>query len=124
MDSNAIGCLSEYKIATALIERGYNVSMPLNPSSTYDMIAEIESKLYKIQVKGTTKKPCKNKRGVHVNIARHRKYSKSAIDFYAIWVDYFKGFFFLKNENQISVVLHPHGKHKNYFNTFVIGENP
>ena len=120
MDSNAIGYLSEYKIATALMEHGHYVSMPLNNSSTYDMIAEINDNLYKIQVKGTIKKPPKNKNGIHINISRHRTYSKSEIDFIAIWVDYFKGFFFIRNQNQTSVVLHPEGKYKKYFNNFVV----
>jgi len=100
MNSNDIGCYSEYRIASALMSQGYKISMPLNDSSVYDMIVDSGSKLYKIQIKGTTRKPQGNRRGVQVNITRNRKYSKTEIDFYAIWVEYYKGYFFLKNENQ------------------------
>lgn len=120
MNSNEIGCYSEYRIAAALMAQGHQVSMPLNDSSVYDMIVEANSKLYKIQIKGTKKKPQPNRLGVHVNITRHRQYSKSEIDYYAIWVEYYEGFFFLKNENQNSVNLNPFGKYKHNFNTFVL----
>jgi len=120
MNSNDIGCYSEYRIACALMSQGYKISMPLNDSSVYDMIVDSGSKLYKIQIKGTTRKPQGNRRGVQVNITRNRKYSKTEIDFYLIWVEYYKGYFFLKNENQSAVNLHPFGKYKQNFNTFVI----
>lgn len=120
MNSNDIGSYSEYRIAAALMAQGHKVSMPLHDSSVYDMIVEADSKLYKVQIKGTKKKPQPNRSGVHVSITRHRQYSKSEIDYFAIWVEYYQGFFFFKNENQKAVNLNPFGKYKDYFNTFVI----
>ncbi len=41
--------------------QGYTVSIPLNDTQDYDLIVDIQNKLYRVQVKGTK---CKTKFGV------------------------------------------------------------
>lgn len=118
MDVNLYGCLAEFKIAAELLKRGYQVSRPLADSSVYDLIADINGKLIKIQVKSTSKKPYENTTGVRIHVTRHRKYSTSEVDYYALWIDYYDGFFFIKNKNQTAFNINPFGKYKKNFNTF------
>lgn len=118
MDANLIGCMAEIKIASALLENGHQVSRPLADNCVYDLIAEIDKRLVKIQVKGTTKKP--NKYGVAVDLVRHRKYEKCDVDYYAVWVQHYDGFFFFKNNNQKAIRLNKDGKYKTKFNTFAL----
>lgn len=120
MDVNIYGCLAEYKIAIELLKRGYQVSKPLTDSSVYDLIAEIDGKLIKIQVKSTSQKPKKNLNGIPINMTRHRRYSTKDVDYYALWVDYYDGFFFVKNINQVAIKLSPFGKYKQNFNNFAL----
>lgn len=66
---------------------GYTVSIPLNDSQDYDLIVEIDEKLYKIQVKTTTikargsgyyqpfiRQSCKNTKRNYVKVATELKY--------------------------------------------------
>lgn len=66
---------------------GYTVSIPLNDSQDYDLVVEIDEKLYKIQVKTTTikargsgyyqpfiRQSCKNTKRNYVKVATELKY--------------------------------------------------
>ena len=61
----------------------YTISLPLNDSQDYDLVVEIDGKLYKVQVKTTT---IKGKSGYYQPYIRQtckntkRNYTKSAIE--------------------------------------------
>lgn len=56
LSSHFIGEITEQKVAVKFLELGIQVSKPLVQSSRYDFIADINGKLYKIQVKTATAK--------------------------------------------------------------------
>jgi hypothetical protein len=121
LDSNQRGCLAEYLFATECIKKGYNVSMPLLDSSIYDMIVDTGNKLIKIQIKSTTKSPDReNHKSVHIPIQNNkREYFKDQINYFAIWVNFFNGFFIFKNTgNMQSIRLSLNGKNAKFFNNF------
>lgn len=49
--TNILGQLTELKCQIDFCERGIVLSQPINPSSRYDFIADINGKLYRIQCK-------------------------------------------------------------------------
>jgi hypothetical protein len=112
VDANQKGCLAEYRFAL-------EVSMPLLPSSSYDCIVETNGVLYKIQVKSTNSRSKDNK-GVHIKIRRQEgDYPLKLVDYFAIWVNEFQGFFIFKNDGKLKVKrLNLSGANKIYFNNF------
>jgi len=50
MDSNQIGCLSDYKFETAAMEQGFYVSFPLLNTLRYDCIIKTPKGLLKLQI--------------------------------------------------------------------------
>lgn len=78
------------------MENGFRVSMPLLDASPYDAIIETPSGLKKIQIKSTTQKIINN--AVALTIKREGDpYSVNDVDFFAIWIEVFKGFYIIKN---------------------------
>lgn len=51
MNTKDIGTLSEQKVITRLLELGYKVSVPVGDNYRYDLIADKEDKLIRVQVK-------------------------------------------------------------------------
>ena len=51
LSSHFIGEITEQQVALAFLQLGILISKPLVQSSRYDFVADINSKLYKIQVK-------------------------------------------------------------------------
>ena len=70
------------------------VSYPLIHSSLYDCIADTGDKLYRIQIK-STKQDFENIRKT-IHIAWHHAYKTKDVDYFAIWVEKFRGFLYLK----------------------------
>ena len=69
MNVNQKGCFAEYKFATAAMECGLNVSMPLLDSSIYDCIVEHEGRLSKVQIKNANDRvQSEVKKGVHISL--------------------------------------------------------
>lgn len=54
--TNQLGQLTELWCQLDFCERGICLSQPLNPSSRYDFVAEIDGKLYRIQCKTAHKR--------------------------------------------------------------------
>lgn len=50
-DSNLKGVLTELRVQQEFLKYGFNVSVPVNPASRYDMIVDINNNLYKVQCK-------------------------------------------------------------------------
>jgi len=121
VDSNLLGCTAEYKFATMAMESGLKVSMPLLDSSPYDCIVELPNfDLKKIQIKSTAKPEVP--RGIHVTLHTYNRYYKlNEVDYFAIWVQAFNGFFIIKNTGTNSAFkLTRHGKYSNNFNNFAV----
>ena len=80
------------------------------------------SGLFKIQIKSTTKIPEKNSvTTIKVNLENSKRvYSKHNVDYFAIYVYDFDGFFIIKNKGKMqSVRLSMVGKYSKNFNNFV-----
>lgn len=121
VDNNQRGTFAEYLFATECLKRGFNVSFPLMDSSIYDCIIDTGDKLLKIQIKSTAKLPDrKNKKSIHVPLQNSRMgYTVKNVDYFAVWVNHFNGFFIFKNiGNMQSIRLSKTGKHKINFNNF------
>lgn len=75
------GCIGLGQAIAYFTKKGYTVSSPLNDSQDYDLIVEIDEKLYKVQVKTTT---IKGKSGYYQPYIRQtckntkRNYTKAA----------------------------------------------
>lgn len=95
--------------------------MPLLDSSLYDCIVDTGNQLYRVQIKSTTKKPDKTHHtSVHVPLQNNKKnYDKNKIDFFAVWCDFYSGFFIFKNTGKMqSIRLSKTGRNKIFFNNF------
>lgn len=93
MDSKIKGNLTELQCLAAFVEQECAVSIPYGDNSKYDFIAEIDKKLYKIQVKTSSLKgegviqfSC---RSTHVNCSgvKNEKYEPEDVDFFATYWD-------------------------------------
>jgi hypothetical protein len=51
LSSGTIGAISELRVATDLLNKGYEVYRALSPTCSGDLIAQKENKLFKIEVK-------------------------------------------------------------------------
>ena len=121
MDNNQRGCLAEYQFATECMKRDYQISMPLMDSSLYDCIVDTGERLLRIQIKSSTKTPENDRlNNVHIPLQNNkRNYSKEKIDYFAVWSDFFDGWFIFKNTGEMqSIRVSITGKNKKYFNNF------
>lgn len=122
MDNNKQGCLAEYLFAVECLKRGYEIAMPLLDSSIYDCIVDTGSKLVKVQIKSTNKKPDNPYRNsVQTRISNNKQtYTLDSVDYFAVYVYLFDGFFIFKNKEGMQTIrLSKTGKHSKYFNNFV-----
>ena len=121
MDINILGCTAEYRFAVMAMENGFRVSMPLLDASPYDAIIETPTGLKKIQIKSTTQKVKDN--AIALTIRRTGDpYSKDDVDFFAVWVEEFKGFYIVPNNGtQRRLKFTINGKkYSNNFNNFAL----
>ena len=117
MDINHRGCIAEYDFATECMKRGIEISFPLLHTSIYDCIIDFQGRLLKIQIKSTGQDLAKHRRTVQV--AFHGAYPKDKVDYFAIYVDLFSGFFiFPNNGTQQSVRLNLNNINSKYYNNF------
>jgi hypothetical protein len=104
------------------MKRDYQVSMPLIDSSLYDCIVDTGKRLLRVQIKSSAKTP-KNERhnSVHIPLQNNKRYyTKDKIDYFAVWSDFFDGWFIFKNSGDMqSIRVSLKGKNKKYFNNFV-----
>jgi len=121
VDRNQLGCLAEYKFSVKAIEEGFNVSMPLLDSSPYDCIIERDLKIYKIQIKNVSPERKFNRDSIHLVLRRTTDfYTKEEVDFFAIYIMVYEGFFIIPNYQQRSIRLSIDGKYKDNFNNFAL----
>lgn len=121
MDRNQLGCLAEYKFSVKAIEEGFNVSMPLLDSSPYDCIIERDLKLYKIQIKNVSPERKFNRDSIHLVLRRTTDfYTKEEVDYFAVYIMVYEGFFIIPNYQQRSIRLSIDGKYKDNFNNFAL----
>lgn len=119
MDSTVLGCLAEYLFCVECLKRNINVSMPLSPGSVYDVVVESKGVLLKVQVKSNQTGYPKNMDSIKVNFTSKRKYNTDEVDFFAIYVKKFNGFFIFKNNGERrSIRLSPTNEHSRFFNNF------
>ena len=119
MDSTVLGCLAEYLFCVECLKRDINVSMPLSPGSVYDVVVESKGVLLKVQVKSHQTGLHDNKNPVKVNFTSKRKYNTEEVDFFAIYVKKFNGFFIFRNNGERrSIRLSLTNKNSNFFNNF------
>ena len=89
LSSHFIGEITEQQVAVEFLKLGILISKPLVQSSKYDFIADINHKLYKIQVKtGTYKEDAYLEFATstsHTNTKRtlNLHYSEEDVDFFA-----------------------------------------
>ena len=95
LQSKQKGNLTELQCITAFYELGYSVSIPYGENSRYDLIADIEGKLIKIQVKTSSIKngnaeaiefSCRSSR-INSTGTINTRYTKSEIDYFATYWD-------------------------------------
>jgi hypothetical protein len=107
------------------MKRNYQVSMPLIDSSLYDCIVDTGERLLRVQIKSSSKTPENERRkNVHIPLQNNkRNYTKEKIDYFAVWCDFFDGWFIFKNNGQMqSIRVSITGKNKKYFNNFAFNE--
>jgi|TARA_R110000803_G_scaffold161766_2_gene225405 hypothetical protein len=121
VDNNQRGTFAEYLFATKCLEKGYNVSFPLMDSSVYDCIIDTGKRLLKVQVKSTIKTPEKNRNTIQAHLENSKSsYTKESVDFFAVYVKHYDGFFIFKNKGTMQTIrLSLKGRNKIYFNNFV-----
>jgi hypothetical protein len=116
VDTNTRGCVAEYLFGVECLKRGIIVSFPLLNSCVYDCIADTGKNIYRIQIKSTGKKIEKGRSTVRANW--HNVYSAQDVDYFAVWVDLYKGFFIFKNKGQQSIRLSKFNSNWEFFNNF------
>lgn len=87
------GNLTELKCLSAFYELGYQCSIPYGENSRYDLIADIDGKLIRVQCKtsrevdeGVIAFPCRSSRSnTHSNL--QRKYTANEIDYFCTFWD-------------------------------------
>jgi len=119
MDVNCKGMYAEYLFASECIKRGIFPSKPMMDSSIYDMIVEQDGKLYKVQIKYCGKIPT-DRNSVHVSLYNGAKssYTNQFVDLFAIYSEYFDGFFIVKNTGNMQALRLNKAKDSKYGNNF------
>ena len=90
LQSKQKGNLTELQCITAFYELGYTVSIPYGENSRYDLIADINGELIKVQVKSSRVKKDEEAikfacRSTNVNTqgTTYQRYTKQQIDYFA-----------------------------------------
>ena len=89
-ETNQKGITTELKCQLYFVEKGYNVYIPISPDTRIDLIAEVEKRLIRIQVKSSHL--TQNQNGIEFNTSStwlntqsvvRKGYTKEDIDFFA-----------------------------------------
>lgn len=89
-ETNQKGITTELKCQLYFVEKGYNVYIPISPDTRIDLIAEVEKRLIRIQIKSS--RLTQNQNGIQFNTsstwlnsqaAVKKGYTKEDIDFFA-----------------------------------------
>ena len=94
LNSKHRGALTELQTLTYLFELGYQVSIPFGDNARYDLVLDVNNKLYKIQVKsasltqneGVYKIDCSRMRvNRGENVRKH--YTSEEVDYFATMIN-------------------------------------
>ncbi len=120
MNSNLNGVSAELKFCVECLRRGIIPSLPISQHSRYDVVVDDGNRFYKIQVKSNFKDIKENQKSFKVNLTTDSNgYSQEEVDFFAVYIHYYKGFFIIKNIGKMSTIrLNLEGKNRHYFNKF------
>jgi len=126
MDTNSKGAYAEYMFACECLRHGFYPSFPILDSSVYDVLVDTGSNIIKVQVKYTAKVPS-DRNSVQVPIMNGNKvnYTLEFVDYFAIYSEYFSGFFIIKNTGSIQALRLNSKKGSKYelqFNNFSFNE--
>jgi hypothetical protein len=126
MDTNSKGAYAEYMFACECLKHGFYPSFPILDSSVYDVLVDTGSNIIKVQVKYTAKVPS-DRNSVQVPIMNGNKvnYTLEFVDYFAIYSEYFSGFFIIKNTGSIQGLRLNSKKGSKYasgFNNFSFNE--
>lgn len=105
MDSNSKGAYAEYMFACECLKRGYFPSFPILDSSIYDVIVDVGGRMVKVQVKYSAKEPT-DQPSVSVALmnGNRKEYTIDLVDYFAIYSEYFGGFFIIRNVGSMQSV--------------------
>ena len=90
LSTHARGTITELAVQKAFIEQGFNVSVPICADSRYDMIADLNGQLFRVQTK--TARPVKNSDAFQISLESTRihnygvinkKYTAKDVDLFA-----------------------------------------
>lgn len=97
-DSNIKGAYAEYLFASECLRNGYYPSFPILDSSIYDVLVDLGDRIIKVQVKYSAKIPT-DQEAVQVPLMNGNKikYTTDLVDYFAVYSEYFGGFFIVKN---------------------------
>src|ERR1700748_2250295 len=85
------GDLAELKVATDLVRRGCELSIPFGEDSDYDLIADYEGRLHRIQVKYTKSDGrvitvrCRSHSLTNGKVRRTKIYTASMVEWIAVY---------------------------------------
>jgi hypothetical protein len=126
MDTNSKGAYAEYLFACECLTRGYFPSFPILDSSIYDVLVDLGDRIIKVQVKYSSKSPT-DQDAVQVALMNGNKknYTIDLVDYFAIYSQYFEGFFIIKNVGDMKAVRLNSAEGSKYcheFNNFSFNE--
>lgn len=84
------GLLYEVKAKLLLLEKGFSVSEPMCASSKYDLIVDNGERLFKVQVKKTSRKNSKTSYRCRLHSTsgnKVKKYKKNEVDMFVIYIE-------------------------------------
>ena len=89
LSTHAKGLVTELAVQQAFISHGFGVSVPLLPTSRYDMIVDVNGNLLRVQVK--TAKPVKNSDAFAISLksARTHRWGVTTVGYTSDEVDLF-----------------------------------
>ena len=82
---SALGMTSELKVAAALAANGHMISFPITSETKYDLIADLDGDLLRIQVKVGHYKDGIVKAVLARSCSDVKKYNKNSVDGFAIY---------------------------------------
>ena len=90
MNGKIKGIVTENEIMTELTRHGIDVSIPRGDNAPYDLVADINGRLYKIQVKwprfrcnGSFVINCTRNKRIKNNVLIHERYADTDVDYFA-----------------------------------------
>lgn len=88
MIASRVGTIAEKKFELECIEQAIPISKPILDVNGYDFIVEVDSELYKIQVKSKFTKSSNNVHKINLHFGHSNKaYCEGSFDFAALYID-------------------------------------